>query len=124
MKKILYSILIGQGLWCSSCVMLHKNYQSEQHAQRTKTDIPIFTQEPELRTYEEVSHYEAVGSNITSFDRVLARIKNQAKRDGCEALVRVKFYRQPIGSGVKPTSFPTIEAVGIRFVERNKLANN
>lgn len=124
MKKILHGILVVQLVWCSSCVMMHKNYPGEKQKERTKTDIPVFTQEPTLRSYEEVSHYEAVGSNITSFDRVLARIKHQAKRDGCQALVRVKFFRQPIGTGVKSTYFPTIQAVGIRFVESDKMANN
>jgi hypothetical protein len=104
---------------------MHKEYGSKgATAKRTESEIPVYTAEPQTRSYQEMAHYEAVGSNITSFDRVLARIKNQARRDGCQALVKVKFYRQPIGSGRKPATFPKIQAIGIRFTDREDLANN
>ena len=126
MKKILPQLLMAVCVcMCCSCVVMQKEYESQAStAKRTETEIPIYTAEPQLRSYEEMAHYEAVGSNITSFNRVLARVKKQARRDGCEALVKVKFYRQPIGAGRRPATFPKIVAVGVRFTDRGELANN
>lgn len=121
LQNLVLAVCIGM---CCSCVVMHKNYEAEATAKRTEGIIPVYTAEPELRNYEEVAHYEAVGSNVTSFKKVLARVRRQARKDGCEALVKVKFYRQPIGAGRKPATFPKVEATGVRFTDRNGLANN
>lgn len=120
-----HSIFLLAVCLCGGCVIINKSSEARQASvQRIREDIPVFTAKPALREYKEISHYEAIGSNISSFDRVLTRIKSQARRDGCEALVKVRFYRQTIGRGARAATFPTIEAVGIRYAERNGLANN
>jgi|GEM_PF-2307357 len=125
MIKYLPQILLAACIGLSSgCVVMNKNYATAVKTERTDGDIPVYTSEPALRTYQEITHYEAIGSNVTSFDRVLTRIRQQARRDGCQALVKVKFYRQPLGAGRHPSTFPKIEAVGIRFTDRADLANN
>ncbi len=127
MKHFLHSNILLLFFAClgSGCVVINKSSEAQQVSiQRIKEDIPVFTAEPTMREYEEISHYEAIGSNISSFDRVLVRIKSQARRDGCEALVKVRFYRQTIGRGARAATFPTIEAVGIRYAKQNGLANN
>lgn len=122
--KFLPQVLVAVCIMlCCSCVVMHKDYEAEATAKRIEGIIPVYTSEPALRSYQELAHYEAVGSNVTSFKKVLARITRQARRDGCEALVHVKFYRQPIGAGRKPSTFPKIEAVGVRFTDRGELAN-
>ncbi len=99
----------------TSCVRVQRSCDPELKNPKKETEISVYTTQPIFRSYRETVRYEAIGSNITSFDRVLARIKNQAKRDGCEALVNVKFYKQPIGTGRFNSSFPKIEATGVIF---------
>lgn len=111
---------------CSSCVQVIRNdnlTKAPVEVAEAKIDrdrdraINVFVTEPKFRGYEQTMVYEAIGSNVSSFDQVLNHIKNRARRDGCEALVQVKFYRQLHGSGKLGTSFPKVEAIGIRYVE-------
>ena len=122
MQRIIQSskkALIGLALLASatSCVKVQRNCQpSPQNSHPdADTEISVYTSQPTFRSFRETVKYEAIGSNITSFERVLERIKDQARRDGCEALVNVKFYKQPIGNGRFSSAFPKIEAVGVVF---------
>ncbi len=102
-------------VFCTSCVRVHRSCDPTLTAPKKDREISVYTSQPAFRGYRETVRYEAIGSNITSFDRVLSRIKSQAKRDGCEALVNVKFYKQPIGNGRFSSAFPKIEATGVIF---------
>src|SRR3712207_3816818 len=83
----------------SSCVQLQRSEKivSQQQLEEEKSnyisEVHVFVTQPTSRAYQETMRYEAIGSNISSFDHVLKRVKNRARRDGCEALVQVKFYR-------------------------------
>jgi predicted amidophosphoribosyltransferase len=104
---------------CSSCVQVRRCEVVEAQAKLAsqEKEVAIYTTEPIHRDYQETFKYEAIGSNITSFDKVLERIKSQARRDGCQALVHVKFYRHQLGTRKYGSSFPKIEATGIRFTD-------
>jgi hypothetical protein len=114
-KKVLICLALLASV--TSCVKVQRNCQPAlQNPQPDHdTEISVYTSQPTFRSFRETVKYEAIGSNITSFERVLERIKSQARRDGCEALVHVKFYKQPIGSGRFSSAFPKIEAVGVVF---------
>jgi hypothetical protein len=121
MRKKFLLLMAAIVVFTNGCVVLRQDQQTPQNtaARRTEGEIPLFSTPPDLRDYRELTRYEAVGSNITSFNRVLTRLKRRAERDGCDALVKVRFYRQAIGTGRRAASFPTVEAVGIRYVHEN-----
>lgn len=105
------TLLVGT----TACVKIQSNCHTQVQTPRTETEIGVYTSQPTFRSFRETAKYEAIGSNITSFERVLERVKNQARRDGCEALVNVRFSKQPIGSGRFSSAFPKVEAVGVVF---------
>lgn len=113
-KALLALVLLASA---TSCVKVQSNCHPKVQTPRPDTDneIGVYTSQPTFRSFRETVKYEAIGSNITSFERVLERVKNQARRDGCEALVNVRFYKQPIGSGRFSSAFPKVEAVGVVF---------
>jgi hypothetical protein len=117
---ILFSALLSI---CTSCVQIQRSdkiqpvVQAEEFKSKDSDDIHVFVFKPTFRTYQETVKYEAIGSNISSFDQVLNKIKSRAKKDGCEALVQVKFYRQLYGNGKLGSSFPKIEAIGVRYTD-------
>jgi hypothetical protein len=120
MHKIIRSsqkAFLGLALLASatSCVKVQSNCHPHVQTPRTENEIGVYTTQPTFRSFRETVKYEAIGSNITSFERVLERVKNQARRDGCEALVNVRFSKQPIGSGRFSSAFPKVEAVGVVF---------
>jgi hypothetical protein len=119
MHKIIRSsqkAFLGLALLASatSCVKIQSNCHPQLQT-RTENEIGVYTTQPTFRSFRETVKYEAIGSNITSFERVLERVKNQARRDGCEALVNVRFSKQPIGNGRFSSAFPKVEAVGVVF---------
>jgi hypothetical protein len=89
----------------------------EEENNKYSDEIHVFVTQPTSRAFQETMRYEAIGSNISSFEQVLKRVKCRARKDGCEALVQVKFYRQIYGNGKIGSSFPKIEAVGIRYTD-------
>lgn len=107
----------------SSCVQIQRSENIIPQAQKAEEhnsyneEIHVFVTQPTARAYQETMRYEAIGSNISSFEQVLNRVKQRARKDGCEALVQVKFYRQIYGNGKLGSSFPKIEAVGIRYTD-------
>jgi hypothetical protein len=117
---VLLTLLIS---FCTSCVQIQRSdkiqpvVEAEELKSKDSDDIHVFVFKPTFRTYQETVRYEAIGSNISSFDQVLNRIKSRARKDGCEALVQVKFYRQVYGNGRLGSSFPKIEAVGVRYTD-------
>ncbi len=119
LTKLLASVLII----CCSCVQIQRTAKIQQETpelqadSNRESDIEVFVFQPNFRSYQETVKYEAIGSNISSFDQVLNRVKSRARKDGCEALVQVKFYRQPYGNGKLGSSFPKIEAIGVRYTE-------
>ena len=120
MRKIFLPLTAVLIVFSNGCVVLRQDRPTQTAARHTGGEIPLFaTAPPDLRDYQELTRYEAVGSNITSFNRVLTRLKRRAERDGCDALVKIRFYRQALGSGKRAASFPTVEAVGIRYVHEN-----
>jgi hypothetical protein len=117
---ILFVALISS---LSSCVQLQRSEKivSQQQLEEEKSnyisEVHVFVTQPTSRAYQETMRYEAIGSNISSFEHVLRRVKNRARKDGCEALVQVKFYRQIYGNGKLGSSFPKVEAIGIRYTD-------
>jgi hypothetical protein len=107
----------------SACVQLQRSekivlhHQSEEEKSNYINEVHVFVTQPTSRAYQETMRYEAIGSNISSFQHVLKRLKNRARKDGCEALVQVKFYRQNYGNGKLGSSFPKVEAIGIRYTD-------
>lgn len=111
---------------CCSCVQIQKAEKIRpvipvQEAKNVEDDsesqINVYVFTPAFRSYQETVKYEAIGSNISSFDQVLNKVKSRARKDGCEALVQVKFYRQAYGNGKLGSSFPKIEAIGVKYTE-------
>jgi hypothetical protein len=127
MKKVTKSssikLLASALIICCSCVQIQRTAKIQQEIPELQADnnkeseIHVYVFQPTFRSYQETVKYEAIGSNISSFDQVLNRVKNRARKDGCEALVQVKFYRQPYGNGKLGSSFPKIEAIGVRYTE-------
>jgi hypothetical protein len=119
-------VLAGLVGLCCSCVQIQKAEKISpviplQEAKiadtETDSDINVYVFKPAFRSYQETVIYEAIGSNISSFDQVLNKVKSRARKDGCEALVQVKFYRQAYGNGKLGSSFPKIEAIGVKYTE-------
>jgi hypothetical protein len=119
-------VLAGLIGLCCSCVQIQKAEKISpviplQEAKMTDndsdSDINVYVFKPAFRSYQETVIYEAIGSNISSFDQVLNKVKSRARKDGCEALVQVKFYRQAYGNGKLGSSFPKIEAIGVKYTE-------
>lgn len=107
---------------CCSCVQIQKAEKITpvvplQQASIDDDQINVYVFQPTFRSYQETVKYEAIGSNISSFDQVLNKVKSRARKDGCEALVQVRFYRQAYGSGKLGSSFPKIEAIGVKYTE-------
>jgi hypothetical protein len=117
---ILFVALISS---ISSCVQLQRSekivvqQQLEEEKSNYINEVHVFVTQPTSRAYQETMRYEAIGSNISSFEQVLKRVKHRARKDGCEALVQVKFYRQIYGNGKLGSSFPKVEAIGIRYTD-------
>jgi hypothetical protein len=106
----------------SACVQLQRSEKIVLQQQPEETnnyidEINVFVTQPTSRSYQETMRYEAIGSNISSCHHVLKRVKKRARKDGCEALVQVKFYRQIYGNGKLGSSFPKVEAIGIRYTD-------
>lgn len=101
-------------LFSTACMRMQSSGTANKAIPEEDEEIEVYISQPENKTYQEAMRYAIVGSNLITFERLLNRVKDQARKDGCEALVQVKFYKQQyskIGS-----SFPAIEAVGVRFV--------
>lgn len=108
----------------SSCVQMQRTENivpqvvvKQEEKPSYNDEIHVFVTQPAFRDYQETMRYEAIGSNISSFEQVLNRVKSRARKDGCEALVQVKFYRQIYGNGKLGSSFPKVEAIGIRYTD-------
>ncbi|QHT70114.1 hypothetical protein GXP67_27440 [Rhodocytophaga rosea] len=117
--SILFVALISS---LCSCVQLQRSEEivSQQQLEEESNyinEVHVFVTQPTARAYQETMRYEAIGSNISSFEHVLKRVKKRARKDGCEALVQVKFYRQMFGNGKLGSSFPKVEAIGIRYTD-------
>lgn len=119
----LFTGLIGL---CCSCVQIQKAdkispvvpvQQASISDDDADSQIHVYVFQPTFRSFQETVKYEAIGSNISSFDQVLNKVKSRARKDGCEALVQVKFYRQAYGNGKLGSSFPKIEAIGVKYTE-------
>jgi hypothetical protein len=111
-------LFIGLVCFSSACMRMKSTGVTAKKAPAeyvADEEIEVFVSKPVNRHFQEAMHYEIIGSNLVSYDRLLNRVKSQARKDGCEALVQVKFYKQQyskIGS-----AFPAIEAVGVRYVD-------
>ena len=83
---ILFSALLS--IYTTSCVQIQRSdkiqpvVQAEEFKSKDSDDIHVFVFKPTFRTYQETVRYEAIGSNISSFDQVLNKIKSRAKKDG------------------------------------------
>ncbi len=113
------TVLLGL---CCSCVQIQKAEKISpvvplQEASIDDDQINVYVFQPAFRSYQETVKYEAIGSNISSFDQVLNKVKTRARKDGCEALVHVRFYRQAYGSGKLGSTFPKVEAIGVKYTE-------
>jgi hypothetical protein len=125
-RKQQLGLLAGLIGLCCSCVQIQKAEKIRpvvplQEAKilddDSESNINVYVFQPTFRSFQETVKYEAIGSNISSFDQVLNKVKSRARKDGCEALVQVKFYRQAYGSGKLGSSFPKIEAIGVKYTE-------
>ena len=135
-RKQPFALFVGLIGLCCSCVQIQRaekisnivplqqaKIEAKASDEATITDdiadndINVYVFQPTFRSFQETVKYEAIGSNISSFDQVLNKVKSRARKDGCEALVQVKFYRQAYGNGKLGSSFPKIEAIGVKYTE-------
>jgi hypothetical protein len=125
-RKQQLGLLAGLIGLCCSCVQIQKAekispvvplQEAKIQDDDSESNINVYVFQPTFRSFQETVKYEAIGSNISSFDQVLNKVKSRARKDGCEALVQVKFYRQAYGNGKLGSSFPKIEAIGVKYTE-------
>ena len=125
-RKQQIGLYVGLISLCCSCVQIQKAdkispvipvQEAKNIEDGSDSRISVYVFKPAFRSYQETVKYEAIGSNISSFDQVLNKVKSRARKDGCEALVQVKFYRQAYGNGKLGSSFPKIEAIGVKYTE-------
>jgi hypothetical protein len=125
-RKQQLALFAGLISMCCSCVQIQKAdkispvvpvQEAKMIDEDSDSQIQVYVFQPTFRSFQETVKYEAIGSNISSFDQVLNKVKSRARKDGCEALVQVKFYRQAYGNGKLGSSFPKIEAIGVKYTE-------
>jgi hypothetical protein len=99
---------------CLLCCLIFQSCVTIQHAPLNSSaaaDMPVYVTQMPTQSYKELSYIEASGSIFHTKEKLLNKLKEQARKENADALVQVRFCY--IGW------IPLVEGVAVKFSENN-----